>query len=99
MVRMLRPKHPELHLFITRPAVMIHAVSLGEINATGALVRMLRQQRPELQFIITTTTDAGAQRGRQLYGKDPEVTLARFPFDFSGAINRLLDATRPSIVV
>jgi 3-deoxy-D-manno-octulosonic-acid transferase len=83
----------------TAPAVMIHAVSLGEINATRALVRMLSDARPDLQFIVTTTTDTGFARGRELYGSDPKVTLARYPLDFSGAISRLLDNLRPDLVV
>src|SRR2546421_8558397 len=56
-------------------AVMIHAVSLGEINATRALVRMLSDARPDLRFIVSTTTDTGLARGRELYGGDPKVTL------------------------
>jgi len=54
---------------LSRPAVMIHAVSLGEINATRAMVAQLGRIRPDLQFIITTTTDTGFARGRELYGK------------------------------
>jgi 3-deoxy-D-manno-octulosonic-acid transferase len=81
------------------PAVMIHAVSLGEINATRALVRMLSEARPGLRFVVSTTTDTGYARGRELYGADPKVTLIRFPLDFSGAIARVLDNLRPSLVV
>ena len=81
------------------PAVMIHAVSLGEINATRAMVRMLAAARPDLRFIVSTTTDTGFARGRELYGADPKVTLVRYPLDFSGAISRLLDGLRPDVVV
>ena len=81
------------------PAVMIHAVSLGEIDATRALVRMLADARPDLQFIISTTTDTGTARARELYGADPKVTLIRYPLDFSVAVARVLDGLRPSVVV
>jgi 3-deoxy-D-manno-octulosonic-acid transferase len=81
------------------PAVMIHAVSLGEINATRALVRMLSDARPGLRFIVTTTTDTGFARGKELYGSDPKITLVRYPLDFSSAITRLLDTLRPNLVV
>src|SRR6266446_6473719 len=50
------------------PAVLIHAVSLGEINATSALVKLLQQSRPDLHLIVSTTTDTGYDRGKQLYG-------------------------------
>src|SRR5687768_3765447 len=83
----------------SKPAVMIHAVSLGEINATRALVRMLAEARPELQFVVSTTTDTGFDRGRELYGADPRVTLIRYPLDFSAAVRRVLDGLRPDVVV
>jgi 3-deoxy-D-manno-octulosonic-acid transferase len=81
------------------PAVLIHAVSLGEINATRSLVARLRELRPGLQFIMTTTTDTGFARGQQLYGDRADVILARYPLDFSRSVARFLDATRPSAVV
>ena len=81
------------------PAVMVHAVSLGEINATRALVRMLADARPDLHFIVSTTTDTGFARGRELYGADPKVTLIRYPLDFSGPVSRVLDHLRPDLVV
>ena len=45
------------------PAVMIHAVSLGEINATRALVDSLRRPTPGLRFIVSATTETGFARG------------------------------------
>ena len=83
----------------TAPAVMIHAVSLGEINATRALVRMLAEARPDLYFVVSTTTDTGFARGRELYGAEPRVTLIRYPLDFTGAVARVLDNLRPALVV
>ncbi len=83
----------------TRPAVMLHAVSLGEVNATPALVKLLREQRPDLTFIISTTTTTGWERSRTLYGNAPDVTLIRYPLDFSHAVERVLDGLRPTLVV
>jgi len=82
----------------TGPAVMIHAVSVGELNATQALVQLVRQRRPDLHFIVSITTETGFARGQALYGSDPGITLVRFPLDFSPAIDRLLEALRPSVV-
>ncbi|MGA2229324.1 MAG: 3-deoxy-D-manno-octulosonic acid transferase [Tepidisphaeraceae bacterium] len=81
--------------------ILIHAVSLGEMNATRELVRRLRLARNEgqLHFIITTTTDTGFARGQELYGSQSDVTLVRFPLDFSWAVNRLLESLRPSVAV
>jgi 3-deoxy-D-manno-octulosonic-acid transferase len=83
----------------SRPAVMVHAVSLGEINATRSLIDQLRKLKPGLDFIVSVTTDTGFARGKELYGSVPDVTLVRYPLDFSSAIDRLLNALRPSVVV
>src|SRR5688572_15688501 len=45
------------------PAVMIHAVSLGELNAARALVTALASARPDLRIIVSTTTETGYARG------------------------------------
>jgi 3-deoxy-D-manno-octulosonic-acid transferase len=81
------------------PAVLLHAVSLGEVNATTALVRMLREKRPDLHFIISTTTQTGFDRARQLYGSDSDALLIRYPLDFSHAVERVLDGLHPTLVV
>src|SRR5580700_8522409 len=83
---------------LSKPAVMIHAVSLGEINATRSLVDLLRIQRPGLDFIVSVTTETGFARGKELYGSTPDVTLVRYPLDFTPAVDRLLLALRPSLV-
>jgi 3-deoxy-D-manno-octulosonic-acid transferase len=82
-----------------RPAVMIHAVSLGEVNATPALVRMLGTAPVPPYLIISTTTETGHARALELYRDDPEVTVIRYPLDFSAAVTRVLDVLKPDIVV
>jgi 3-deoxy-D-manno-octulosonic-acid transferase len=81
------------------PAIMIHAVSVGEINVTRSLVDVLRAARPGVQFILSTTTEDGSLRSKELYGSSPDMTLIRYPLDFSGAIGRVLDRLRPTLVV
>lgn len=82
-----------------QPAIMIHAVSLGEINATRSLIDALRLGCPGVHFIVSTTTKTGYDRGQQLYGATSDITLIRFPLDFTGAVSRVLDLLRPSLVV
>ena len=83
----------------TSPTLMIHAVSLGEINAARTMITMLADARADLHFVVTVTTDTGYARGMELYGNNPRVTLIRYPLDFTGAVNRLLDGLRPDVVV
>ena len=82
-----------------KPAVMIHAVSLGEVNATAALVKMLRMANPAPHIIISTTTETGYARARQLYANVDNLTLIRYPLDFSKAVSRVLDVLNPDVVV
>ena len=83
-----------------QPAVLIHAVSLGEMNATRGLVDRLRQLRPDLHLILSATTDTGFARAQELYGKEPgAITIIRYPLDFSWAVGRVLDNLRPAAVV
>ena len=80
-------------------AVLVHAVSVGELNAARALVDAFQSRRPGLHVIVTTTTTAGDALARERYAGRADVTVLRFPLDLSPAIDRLLDATRPAMVV
>ncbi|UCC82533.1 MAG: 3-deoxy-D-manno-octulosonic acid transferase [Gemmatimonadota bacterium] len=81
-----------------RPTVLIHGVSVGEINATRELVRHLtREDAPPVRPVVSATTNTGIERARQLYGSDH--TVVRFPFDFSWMVRRFLDAVSPDLIV
>ena len=80
-------------------AVMIHAVSLGEVNATPALVRALQSASPAPHVILSTTTETGYERAKQLYGATVNMHVIRYPLDFSKAVSRTLDVLRPDVIV
>src|ERR1041384_6681185 len=90
----------------TTPAVLIHAVSLGEVNATRLLVHRLQELRPDLHIIISTTTETAHARAQELYTSPSafpdmpksRITVIRYPLDFTSAITRLLDRLRPTVV-
>ncbi len=84
------------HFDPDRRRIWIHAVSLGEINATPRLVEALQSRLPEADIVFSTTTDTGYARGVQLYGAD---RVFRFPLDFSPVIARVLRRVRPSLIV
>jgi len=79
-----------------RRRVWIHAVSLGEVNATPRLVAELAARAPDLDIVISTTTDTGFERAVKLYGAD---RVFRFPLDFSAVVRRALDRIRPTMIV
>ncbi len=74
--------------------VLLHAVSVGEVNAIRSLVLHLQQRGYEI--VMCVTTDTGLARARELFSHSCHVT--RFPFDFSFAIKRFLKRTQPTIV-
>ena len=80
----------------SRPRIWMHAVSLGEINATPLLVEALRRALPEVDFVFSTTTDTGFARAVQLFGAE---RVFRFPLDFSPVVARTLRRIRPSMIV
>ncbi len=79
-----------------RERIWIHAVSLGEINATPKLVEELHTQRPGCDIVFSTTTDTGYARAVQLYGSEH---VFRFPLDFSLVISRVLRRIDPTLIV
>ncbi len=76
--------------------IWIHAVSLGEINATPRLVEALRERLPEVDFVFSTTTDTGYARATKLYGAQ---RVFRFPLDFSPVVSRVLKRVAPTLIV
>lgn len=86
------------HLSPTRrPTLLIHAVSVGEVNATRKLVdELIARHRDDLRIVVSVTTDTGIARARQLYETRHEVV--RYPLDFTGSVRRFLDAVAPDAV-
>lgn len=76
--------------------VWIHGVSLGEINATRTIVAELIRRSPEFVVVVSSTTNTGLARARELY---PDLIVFRFPLDFSFALRRVFERVRPSIIV
>ncbi|MBP7935791.1 MAG: 3-deoxy-D-manno-octulosonic acid transferase [Phycisphaerae bacterium] len=79
-----------------RTRVWIHAVSVGEVNAVRGLVQSWQARSPETEIILSTTTDTGVARARQLF---PDLLVIRYPLDLSWCVSRALDRVKPSLVV
>ncbi|MEK6643028.1 MAG: 3-deoxy-D-manno-octulosonic acid transferase [Planctomycetota bacterium] len=79
-----------------RPTVWVHAVSLGEVNATRTLVAEIEKRLPGHDVVISTTTDTGYAAACQQYGTS---RVFRYPLDFSFVVRRVLDRIRPAAIV
>jgi 3-deoxy-D-manno-octulosonic-acid transferase len=80
-----------------RPAIWIHAVSVGETLAAKPLIAALRARFPQYRLVISTTTATGQAVARSRLTETDEVCY--FPFDWSFSARRALDAIRPRVVI
>jgi 3-deoxy-D-manno-octulosonic-acid transferase len=78
-----------------RPTILIHAVSLGEVNLTRQLVKRL-EAITNWRIVIASTTNTGFARATELYAAKHAVV--RSPLDFSFAVRRFLRAVKPDMV-
>jgi len=77
--------------------IWIHAVSVGEVNATQTLVAQLTQQMPGYEIVISSTTDTGLARAKALY--DADYSVFYFPFDFSWMMKRAFTRLNPAMIL
>lgn len=76
----------------SRPRILLHGVSVGEVNALRDLVPILTDHA---QVIVSASTDTGIKRATDLFGP---ALVRRYPLDFSRSVARFLDAVQPDAV-
>jgi 3-deoxy-D-manno-octulosonic-acid transferase len=79
-----------------KPAIWIHAVSVGEVVASSAVIATLRERFPAHRAVVSTTTSTGQKLAAQRFGAE---NVFYFPLDFSFAIRPYIEALRPELVV
>ncbi len=77
-------------------AIWVHAVSVGEVVASSAVVVALQQKFPAHRVLVSTTTSTGQKLAAQRFGAE---NVFYFPLDFAFAIRPYLNALRPELVV
>jgi len=80
----------------TRPRVLVHGVSVGEVKAARALVEALEERHPGLEVVLSCTTNTGLEVARALY---PGHLCVRFPADLSPVVRRFLRHVDPALVI
>ena len=76
--------------------IWFHAVSLGEVNVLKTVVNQWKQRFPNDDIAISTTTNTGMQRAKEIFGDEYVFFL---PYDFSWAIKRVFARLRPTKIV
>jgi 3-deoxy-D-manno-octulosonic-acid transferase len=77
-------------------AIWVHAVSVGEVVASSAVIAALRQKFPFHRVVISTTTSTGQKLAAQRFGAE---NVFYFPLDFAFAIRPYLKALVPELIV
>jgi len=82
---------------ITDGSLWIHAVSVGEVQASVPLVNAIAKQFPDRQLLVTTVTPTGAARVKALFGDT--VRHCYIPFETPDAVTRFFNAVQPEIAL
>jgi len=77
--------------------IVVHAVSMGEVNAASMMVRELARRFPGDPLCLTTLTPTGSARVRELFGES--VFHVYVPLDLPGSVRRFLDRVRPRLLI
>ena len=82
---------------LSEGSIWIHAVSVGEVQATIPLVLALQDRFPERQLLITTVTPTGAERVASLF--DDHVLHCYIPLEISFAVQNFFNSIKPDIAL
>jgi len=77
--------------------IVVHAASVGEVNAASALLRSLSQHYPGRPLCLTTFTPTGSDRVLSLF--QDEVFNVYLPLDLPGAVKRFFDRVQPALLI
>jgi 3-deoxy-D-manno-octulosonic-acid transferase len=79
-----------------RRTIWVHAVSVGEVVAAGAVVEALKREFPSHQVLVSTTTSTGQKLAARKFGAE---NVFYFPLDFAFAVWPYIESLRPDLCV
>jgi len=79
----------------SRPLVVLHAASAGELRQAEPVIRRLRLRRPRWQLVVTYFSPSGAHVAPQL----PADVTGYSPWDTAGEVSAFLEALDPAALV
>jgi 3-deoxy-D-manno-octulosonic-acid transferase len=77
------------------PRVWLQAVSVGEVSVAAAVAEELFARVPNLNLTITTSTDKGLEKARELFGH--RAAVAAFPLDLPWPVITAAAKIRPHV--
>ncbi len=76
-----------------KPVIWLHAVSVGEVEASKPLINNLQKEYPDHQLLVTTMTPTGSERVKANFNE--QVGHCYFPYDVPFAIKSFLNNVKP----
>ena len=86
-------------LGFARPAkadLIIHAASIGEVNAVLPLIELLLARRPQTRILFSVNTPSGRRTAQQRLGD--KVSYTYMPIDWRWSVYRYLDRVKPQCI-
>ncbi len=95
------PVISDLHNKSNQKIIWMHAVSVGETEATAPLVKKLFAEFSDLKIIMTTTTPTGAETVKRRYADQYSDRIIHYyiPFDVVSFQQRFIDQVQPDLMI
>ena len=77
--------------------IWVHAVSVGEVNASIPLLRRLKEEYEDIEILVTTTTPTGSWLVKERLGSS--IQHQYLPVDIPICVNKFLDVWQPRILI
>jgi 3-deoxy-D-manno-octulosonic-acid transferase len=84
-----------VHSLAGKAVIWVHAVSVGEVQASLPLVKELLNHYPDHTVLLTTMTPTGSAQVQKSLGK--QVAHCYLPYDLPDTINRFLQRIQPQL--
>ena len=76
--------------------IWVHAVSVGEVNASIPLLRRLKEDYEDIEILVTTTTPTGSKLVLERLGSS--IKHQYLPVDIPICINKFLNVWQPKFL-
>jgi len=78
-------------------SIWVHAVSVGEVQASVPLVEALLKRFPTCPLVLTTVTATGRARAKAVFGARVDVRYV--PIDLPGSVRRFFQRVQPQLAI
>lgn len=82
---------------LTKSAIWVHSVSVGETLAAVPMIKALQIKYPQYELIVTTMTPTGSERVQDVFADS--VVHVYAPYDLPDCVSRFLRNMQPQIAI